>query len=100
MPGTVHIIAQTGPHQSAIIVGDAAGLTVIRDAINRALAGNWAKGATFANDGEGYSVIVLRPQQLGDIPFGYTDEAFGAGNVWSEWFKRAVGAVDRGEGPA
>ena len=26
MPGIVHIIAQTGPHQSAIIVGDAAGL--------------------------------------------------------------------------
>jgi len=95
MPGTVHIIAQTGPHQSAIIVGDEAGLTATRDAIDAALKAGWSKRSTFTNDGEGYSVIILHPDDIDGIPFGYTDQDFGGGNAWPEWFKRAIGAIER-----
>lgn len=95
MPGTVHIIAQTQWHSPAIIVGDVAGLTAVRDALTRAIESGDGKAATFARDGEGYSVVALCREDMDGVPFGYTDPTADSGGLWPRWFVHAITKAGR-----
>lgn len=72
--GWLHIYAQFSWHDDAVIVGDEGALRALRDAIDAAIgAGSASARVTFADDGEGYRVrIVRRPTT--DLPMPYTDE--------------------------
>lgn len=55
---TLHIYAQGFWHDTAYIVGDRAGLTALRDALNVALEKGCGACEPFASDGEGYETRV------------------------------------------
>lgn len=81
----LHIHAQPHEHGEAFIVGNKAGLKALHDAITGALAGappDQAIAEVMANDGEGYSVYVVRlSEDWSDgywkhCVYPYTDDAY------------------------
>jgi len=78
----LHIYAQEFEHGEAVIKGNTAGLTELRDTLNRALANGSAKSMDkdelFTADGEGYEVQVeLHDGHWGTEPDGsYNHEHF------------------------
>lgn len=75
--GLVHLYGQGGWHQEAYIVGDPRGLTVLRDAIDKALSSPGAQGQAHVSvaDGEGYTVHVLNhpSERMGRVTLPYVD---------------------------
>jgi hypothetical protein len=59
-PGVVHIYGQHSWHGEAYIVADEKGLTLVRDAINRALAEGQAHVGLSPADGEGFLLYVVK----------------------------------------
>lgn len=68
-PPLLHLYAGPSYHMEGYVVGNRAGLTALRDAINHALEGEdfhnasitpKGEGCVFTRDGEGYEVIVIR----------------------------------------
>ena len=90
MTGTLHIIAQKWPHQSALVIGDRAGLIALRNTLFLALSGGEASASVYANDGEGYGVIVIHREDMTGAPYGYTAEEFADRHPWPEWLVEAV----------
>lgn len=75
--GMLHLHAQPWPHGDAWLVGDAAALESLRDAIGRALVAGSAAAHTFAADGEGYPVLVaVDDLAMGEplLPYAEVDE--------------------------
>ncbi len=60
----VHVYGQFTYHDDAVIRGNRNGLTALRDAIDRALAGIDDAAEVFANDGEGYRIVVMRTSMV------------------------------------
>lgn len=88
-PALVHLYAGPSFHMEGFVVGNRAGLTALRDAINKALEGeeyhNAARtprneGGVFTRDGEGYEIIVIRQdtswqgKAWSDLALPYTAE--------------------------
>ena len=69
----LHIYAQLMYHWEAIVVGNVAGLTAMRDALNAAIDRGTGCAVAFAKDGEGYHVVALREDNMRDMPVPYTD---------------------------
>lgn len=82
MVPTLHIYGQYTWHGEAVIVGDVAGLTVLKRAVDEALAAGSGGASAFVTDGEGYDVIVARTDEAGmeALAHPYTDEAATGGN--------------------
>ena len=64
--GLLHVYASPYEHDSPIVVGDLVGLRALRDALDAAMSdseavagGQAVTSPLFAQDGEGYEVIVL-----------------------------------------
>lgn len=72
----VHIFGQFSWHDNACIVGTRAGLEKLRNAIDQALSNNRPEctGTVFADDGEGYNIIIKPEKEWSDIPTPYTWE--------------------------
>ena len=90
MTGALHIIAQKWPHQSALVIGDRAGLIALRNTLFLALSGGVASDSVYAHDGEGYSVVVIHREDMTDAPFGYTDDEFADRHPRPEWLVEAM----------
>lgn len=73
MNTALHIYGQNTSHGEAYLVGDIMALTKLRDAINVALRDGDAATGVFAEDGEGYTVYVMKRQNLDDVQLPYTD---------------------------
>ena len=71
----LHIIAQFCEHGEARIVGNRAGLRMLRDTISAALdnlnAEPHESDDVFCADGEGYHIIVERRDGLDGVPLPY-----------------------------
>lgn len=76
MMNVLHVYGQEQWHDDAYIVGDAASLQALRDAIDRALASGRDKCTSFVNDGEGFDVVVIKadPAVLDRLMVPYNDE--------------------------
>lgn len=59
-PGVVHIYGQDSNHDDAHIVGDVRGLTLLKEAIEKALAEGLGSTVATPADGEGYVIYVVR----------------------------------------
>ena len=59
---TLHIFGQPFNHADAWIIGDKESLVALRSAIDEAISGNISSCSHFAQDGEGYSIVVLNQQ--------------------------------------
>ncbi len=71
----LHVYGQEAWHDEAFVVGTAAGLTALRDAIDAALRDGAAVTPTvFVNDGEGYQVFVAAVPDMSGVPVPYHDE--------------------------
>lgn len=89
-PPLLHLYAGPSFHMEGYVVGNRAGLTALRDAINRTLAQDKdyhsadatprGEGGVFTRDGEGYEVIVIRQDTSwqgaawSNMALPYTDE--------------------------
>ena len=56
--GWMHVLPQHYPHSHAVIRGNRKALEALRQAIDDALANKVAVANVFANDGEGYAIMV------------------------------------------
>ncbi|MDI6824664.1 MAG: hypothetical protein QME87_09970 [Bacillota bacterium] len=65
MSNLAHVYPQRRWHDEAYIVGDEAALRRLAKAIKQALAGGQGSCETFAADGEGYEVVVVRLRDPG-----------------------------------
>ena len=90
---TLHVLAQSLPHRPAVLIGNRAGLTALHNAILRAMSGGVSKAAVFAEDGEGYGLVVVCREDIDGAPFGYTDEKFQNRHPWPEWLIEAMRRV-------
>ena len=90
--GTMHVIAQSGNHDPAFIVGTVDALTALRGAIDTAITSFHGIVHTFAADGEGYSIAVIMETDGGmaDVPSGYTDPECADDRVWTRGMRRAI----------
>lgn len=64
----LHVYGAPQWHSSVEIVGNSNALTVLRDAIDAALAEGSAKVSVMANDGEGYAIDVQMDDHAWDHP--------------------------------
>lgn len=98
----LHVYSPLIWHDDAFILGNRKGLEALRDRIDRALehgASMDATGGFFQNDGEGYTVSVLRIDDdlIDRIPCSYTDDCArddGSHEVWREVRDRLCEAPD------
>lgn len=63
----LHIIGQYRQHDEAFITGSVAGLTALREAIERAIATGDGEAEAYARDGEGYGVVVRRTTTMAGL---------------------------------
>lgn len=74
-PAHLHVYGQEAWHDEAFVVGDVAGLTALRDAIDAALRdGAAVTPVVFVNDGEGYQVVVAAVPDMSGVAVPYHDE--------------------------
>lgn len=61
----VHVHGQKAWHDDVYIVGNRAGLTVLHDAVNRALNNpdETASTEAFVSDGEGFELVIIHNDQ-------------------------------------
>lgn len=72
-----HVYAQIYQHQPAIIRGNVAALTALREALDKAIATGEATADAFAIDGEGFGILCQRVNLNGLLgPLPYCDEPF------------------------
>ena len=97
----LHIYAQYCWHMDAAICGDVAGLTLLRDALNRALERGFARlpalenDAVFTADGEGYQVSIrlATAEQFGKLRLPYTSDSAADVRPHSDWDEFLHGAA-------
>ncbi len=82
----LHVHAQGAWHDEAFLVGNRAGLTAARDAIDRALAGGEPAACEVStSDGEGFSFVAVLDDRPWDGMWGselpYTDEIAAGGRA-------------------
>jgi hypothetical protein len=71
----LHIYAQQQWHDNAFIIGDREGLEILREAIDKALQTDGPINANvFANDGEGYTVVILCTESHCEMVNAYWDK--------------------------
>lgn len=58
-PALIHFYGQSVPHDSVHIVGNRAGLLLLKEAIDAALLGGRPEMEVFVNDGEGFNIRAL-----------------------------------------
>ena len=69
----LHIYGQQSEHDDVTIIGDAKALTALKEAIELALQDKKVRVSHFfTNDGEGYSVNIIKKSDLSDMPVPYT----------------------------
>ena len=88
----VHIYQQLTYHSAGGLIGNRAGLTQLRDAIDVALAHCRADAVTSQCDGEGYILRVLLLEDIEQAPLAYACEQEDSGidrsqngDWFSEW---------------
>lgn len=76
--GQVHVYGQPTYHSEAYITGDRAGLEALRRAVDAALRDNISSATVSTNDGEGYSLVVvkLETEQMDVAELPYTDNGW------------------------
>lgn len=90
---TLHILAQSWPHEPAFVIGGRAGLTALHNAIQRAMRGGAAKATVMGNDGEGYGLVVVCREDMSDVPVPYVDPSNENVTDWPEWLVEAARRV-------
>lgn len=77
--GTLHLHAQSFPHDEAWVVGDRDGLQALRDAIDAALSGHPSAARSFAADGEGFVSIVVCAEMGSNplLPYAEANNQYG-----------------------
>lgn len=63
MTNVLHDFGQFAEHSDVFIVGDHEALEKLRDAINWALLYDRATSDTFTNDGEGYTINIVKANE-------------------------------------
>lgn len=95
----VHLYGQPSWHEDAFVVGNRAGLEMLRRAIDDALRTGAQEAEVFATDGEGYGikVVELADAILDEMPLPYTapeaKEMFA--KPWPEVVREFIAAWDR-----
>lgn len=86
MDPLLHLYTQAHWHDAGHVVGDRAGLTALRDAIDRALTNKAAAAHVSAADGEGYAVVVilLASKNMAGLVEPYVDQVEGPGTYPSD----------------
>lgn len=74
MENELHAYSQDSWHDDLVVAGDEEGLKALRNAIDEALQEGHGQSGVFVNDGEGYRALVLRKDNLDDLPVPYDAE--------------------------
>ena len=85
---TLHVIGQNGPHDHVVIVGNSDALYRLMGALEDALTEGSFDATTkiFTNDGEGYTLSIIRRELTDDFPMPYTDEVYcGSPKPYPSW---------------
>ena len=70
----LHVYGQYAYHTDLIIIGNEEGLGALKMVIELALAHGQGNGEVSCNDGEGYTVIVVKVESDKELPVPYIAE--------------------------
>ena len=83
----LHVYSPAFQHQEAVIVGNAAGIEALRNAMDCALVAGHGTADGVTRDGEGFVAVVLRMTEadIDGIPLPYTDGDMCPVGSWPGW---------------
>ncbi len=84
---TLHVYPQAQQHDNAYVVGTREALLSLRNAIDLALTGDSVTVDFFANDGEGYSVIIraVGSTEAETLAVPYTEDSARENSKTAKW---------------
>lgn len=75
MSDKLHVYGQRAWHDDLVVAGDEEGLRTLRDAIDEVLKDDGCgEGLVYTNDGEGYKALILRVDDMDNLPVPYEAE--------------------------